>query len=183
MEITEFLKRISLKEKGPGSGAVNILAILLASALCLKAINICQKEEFEALGKKAKKIQDTVVKSIPEIAEFELNNNGKDIFSRYAISLYIQTAKHGYDILKIAEELSEKADNPFSMGDISCALALSKAAIETASLQLGIFLNYNDFNFDYGTEVAVELGKVADYEGLFSRAVDNMKKMSSDLNC
>jgi len=131
LTIEEFLEEVAARKPVPGGGSVAALSGALAAALVSMAAQFSRNEGF---SERARTLMSTLTQLIDRDAEAFASRDLKE-----ATRVPLQTAKHGYAVLKLADALMENC-NPRVITDIGVAAKMAEAAVEGAMMNVEVNL-------------------------------------------
>jgi formiminotetrahydrofolate cyclodeaminase len=143
MTIEGFLKELAARKPTPGGGSVAALSGALSAGLVSMAAELSRNGDISEESKRLMGILTGLVdKDAEAFARGDL---------RGATEAPLQTARHSYRVLKLAEALLENC-NPNVITDIGVAAKMAESAVRGALLNVEVnLLSIGDK--DYATEV------------------------------
>jgi formiminotetrahydrofolate cyclodeaminase len=146
LTIEEFLEGLAARQPTPGGGSVAALSGALSAGLVSMAAEFSGNE---SLSKEARTLMNTLTQLIDRDAKAFAARN-----LREATLVPLQTAKHSYEILKLAGALLETC-SPKVITDIGVAAKMAESAVKGAMLNVEVNL-VSIGDQDYKQEVLKE---------------------------
>ena len=131
LTIEEFLEELAAKQPTPGGGSVAAVSGALAAGLVSMAAEFSQNKDF---SEQARTLMNTLTHLVDRDAEAFASRDLKK-----AARVPLQTAKHSYAVLKLAEALLETC-NPKVITDIGVAAEMAAIAVKGAMLNVKVNL-------------------------------------------
>lgn len=146
MTIEGFLKELAARKSTPGGGSVAALSGALSAGLVSMAAEFSRNEDIPEESTRLMGIlTDLIDKDAEAFARRDL---------RGATEVPLQTARHSYRVLKLAEALLESC-NPNVITDIGVAAKMAESAVRGALLNVEVNL-ISIGDADYAKEVLKE---------------------------
>ena len=131
LTIEEFLEELAARRPTPGGGSVSALSGALSAGLVSMAAEFSGNKDF---SEQARTLMDTLTHLIDKDAKAFA---ARDL--REATRVPLQTAKHSYAVLRLAEALLETC-NPKVITDIGVAAKMAESAVRGAMLNVEVNL-------------------------------------------
>jgi formiminotetrahydrofolate cyclodeaminase len=131
LTIEEFLEELAAKQPTPGGGSVAALSGALSAGLVSMAAEFSQNKDF---SEQARTLMNTLTHLVDRDAVAFASRDLKE-----AAQVPLQTAKHSYAVLKLAEALLETC-NPKVITDIGVAAKMAEGAVKGAMLNVKVNL-------------------------------------------
>jgi formiminotetrahydrofolate cyclodeaminase len=165
LTIREFLEELAAKQPTPGGGSVAALSGALSAGLVSMAAKFSQNKES---SEQARALMNTLTHLIDRDAEAFASGD-----LREATQVPLETAKHSYAVLKLAEALLETC-NPKVITDIGVAAKMAATAIEGAMLNVQVNLA-SIGDEDYKQEVLKEAEEFSRSDSVARTLLSNIK--------
>jgi formiminotetrahydrofolate cyclodeaminase len=146
LTIQEFLEELAARKPTPGGGSVAALSGALSAGLVSMAAEFSRNKDF---SEQARTLMKTLTHLVDRDAKAFASRDLKE-----ATRTPLQTAKHSYAVLKLAEDLLETC-NPEVITDIGVAAKMAEAAVKGAMLNVEVNLT-SIGDEDYKQEVLKE---------------------------
>jgi glutamate formiminotransferase/formiminotetrahydrofolate cyclodeaminase len=131
LTIKEFLEELAARRPAPGGGSVAALSGALSAGLVSMAAEFSGNKDFSG---QARTLMDRLTHLIDKDAEAFAAGD-----LREATRVPLQTAKHSYAVLRLAEALLETC-NPKVITDIGVAAKMAESAVKGAMLNAEVNL-------------------------------------------
>jgi methenyltetrahydrofolate cyclohydrolase len=131
LTIEDFLEELAARKPTPGGGSAAALSGALSAALVSMAAEFSGNK---AVSEKAHTLMSTLTQLVDRDAQAFASRNLKE-----ATRVPLETARHSYAILKLAEALLETS-NPKVITDIGVAAKMAAAAVKGALLNVEVNL-------------------------------------------
>jgi formiminotetrahydrofolate cyclodeaminase len=165
LTVEQFLEEVAARKPVPGGGSVAALSGALAAALVSMAARFSGNEEF---SERARTLMSTLTQLIDRDAEAFASRDLKE-----ATRVPLETAKHGYAVLKLADALMEIC-NPRVITDIGVAAKMAEAAVKGAMLNVKVNLaSIGDKRYE--REILQDADKFSRPESLAAKIVSNVE--------
>jgi formiminotetrahydrofolate cyclodeaminase len=165
LTIEKFLEELAARKPTPGGGSVAALSGALSAGL------VCMAADFSG-NKYSSEQARTLMKTLTHLIDRDAQAfAARDL--KEATQVPLQTAKHGYAVLKLAGALLETC-NPKVITDIGVAAKMAEAAVEGAMLNVEVNLA-SIGDEDYKQEVLKEAEEFSDPDSLASMIVSKVE--------
>jgi formiminotetrahydrofolate cyclodeaminase len=161
----EFLEELAAKKPTPGGGSVAALSGALSAALVAMAAEFSHDKAITA---EARRLMDTLIPLIDRDAQAFASRDLKE-----ATQVPLQTARHSYAVLKLAQSLLEVC-NPRIITDIGVAAKMAEAAVKGAMLNVEVNLA-SIGDEDYKREILKEAQGFSRPDSLADRIVGEVE--------
>lgn len=142
LTLQEFLEQLAARRPTPGGGSVAALSGALAAGLVSMAAEFSGNSDISA---QARSLMNTLTDLVDSDAKAFAS---RDL--REATKVPLQTARHGYAVLKLAETLLETC-NSRVITDVGVAAKMAESAIRGAMLNVEVnLLSIKDESFRQG---------------------------------
>jgi len=165
LTIQEFLEELAARKPTPGGGSVAALSGALSAGLVSMAAAFSRNQDFCEQAR-------TLMKTLTHLVDRDAKAfTSRDL--REATRVPLQTAKHSYDVLKLAGDLLETC-NPKVITDIGVAAKMAESAVKGAMLNVEVNLaSLGDE--DYKQEVLKEAEEFSCPDSLAKMIVSNIE--------
>jgi formiminotetrahydrofolate cyclodeaminase len=165
LTIERFLVELAARKPTPGGGSVAALSGALSAALVAMAAEFSHDKD---ISDEARRLMDTLAPLIDRDAQAFASRDLKE-----ATQVPLQTARHSYAVLKLAEALLENC-NPNVITDIGVAAKMAEAAVKGAMLNVEVNLA-SIGDEDYKREILKEARGFSRPDSLADRIVGEVE--------
>lgn len=137
--IREFLRELASKKPTPGGGSAAALSGAVAAGLLSMAAKFSEDKKTAKRSERLMKVLMGLIEEDAKAFEKVMETKGEEKALKRAAEVPLQTARYGYEILKLAEGLVKNC-NPNVITDIGVAAKMAEAAVEGALLNVKVNL-------------------------------------------